>query len=58
MGGNFVQEAMAKGCVHLTMKVGKCEVRGVLHEVFHVTSLVKNLFSISKAITQGLKVEF
>jgi hypothetical protein len=58
MGDNFVQEAMAKRCVRLMMKVGKCEVKGVLHEVFHVIGLVKNLFSISKAITQGLKVEF
>jgi hypothetical protein len=47
---------MVKGCVHLTMKVGKCEVRGVLHEVFHGIGLVKTLFSVSKAITQGLKV--
>jgi hypothetical protein len=58
MGDNFVQEAIGKGSVRLTMKMGDCEVRGVLHEVFHVFGIVKNLFSISKATTQGLKVEF
>jgi len=58
MGDNFVQEAIGKGSVRLTMKMGDCEVRGVLHEVFHVLGIVKNLFSISKATTQGLKVEF
>jgi hypothetical protein len=40
------------------MKMGECEVRGVLHEVFHVLGLVKNLFSVSKTISQGLKIEF
>jgi hypothetical protein len=41
---------MGKGCVRLTMRVGECEVKGVLHEVFHVlaSGLVKNLFLISK----------
>jgi hypothetical protein len=39
---------MGKRCVRLTMRVGECEVRGVLHEVFHVLGLVKNLFLISK----------
>jgi hypothetical protein len=43
---------MAKGCVRLMMRVGECEVKGVLHEVFHVLGLVKNLLSISKAIAQ------
>ncbi len=38
--------------------MGECEVRGVLHEVFHVLGLVKNLFSVSKTISQGLKIEF
>lgn len=58
MGDNFVQEAIGKGSVRLTMKVGGWEVRGVLHEVFHVLGLVKNLFLVSKAKTQGLKIEF
>lgn len=38
--------------------MGECEVRGVLHEVLHVHGLINNLFSIKKATTQGLKVEF
>jgi hypothetical protein len=39
---------MGKGCVCLTIRVGECEVKGVLHEVFHVLGLLKNLFSVSK----------
>jgi hypothetical protein len=40
------------------MKGKECEVRGVLHEVFHVLGLINNLFSVKKATIQGLKVEF
>jgi hypothetical protein len=40
------------------MKGGKCEIRGVLHEVFHVLSLINNLFSIKNVLTQGLKIKF
>jgi hypothetical protein len=44
MGDNFVQEPVGMGSVHLSnVRVGECEVRGVLHEVLHVLSLV-NLF--------------
>jgi hypothetical protein len=39
------------------MKGGECEVKGVLHEVFHEPSLINNLFLVKKATTQGLKVE-
>jgi hypothetical protein len=58
MGDNFLQEAIGKRSICLTMRVGEHEVKGVLHEVLHVPSLVKDLFSVSKAIVQGLKVEF
>jgi hypothetical protein len=44
MGNNFVQKAIGKGDVYLTMKVGKYEVRGVLHEFLHVPGLVNNFF--------------
>lgn len=40
------------------MKGIKCEIRAILHEVFHVPSLINNLFLVKKAIAQGLKVEF
>ncbi len=59
MGDNFVQEAIGMGNVHLNnVKVGEWEDKGVLHKVLHVPSLVKNFFSISKAIVQNFKVEF
>ncbi len=40
------------------MRIEECEVKGILHEVFHVPSLVKKLFSINKTTAQGLKVKF
>jgi len=49
---------LKKGNVRLTMKGRECEVRGVLHEVLHVHNLINNLFSIKKATSQGLKIEF
>jgi hypothetical protein len=55
---NFVQESIGKGNICLTMRVGEHEVKGVLHEVLHVPSLVKDHFSVSKAIVQSLKIEF
>ncbi len=57
MGNNSVQEAIRKGSVHLTMRVGECEVRGVLHKVVHVFGLVNNLFLVNKTIAQGLKIK-
>lgn len=59
MGDNSIQEAVGMGNVHLNnVRVGECEVRGVLHEVLHVLNLVKNCFSIVKATVQIFKVEF
>lgn len=58
MGDNFVQEAIGKENVILSMKVGDHEVKGVLHEVRHVPSFVKNLFLVSKAIAECIKIEF
>ncbi len=46
------------GNVHLNNVRVENEVRGVLHKVLHVSSLVMNFFSISKAIVQIFKVEF
>ncbi len=50
MGNNFIQEAIRKENVHLTMKVGQCEVRGVLHEILHVLGLVKTSFWSTKLL--------
>jgi hypothetical protein len=58
MGENSIQEAIGKGNVIISMKVGDCKVKGVLHEVLHVPSLVKNLLLVSKATAQGQKIKF
>jgi hypothetical protein len=50
MRNNFIQEAIRKENVHLTMKVGQCEVRGVLHEILHVLGLVKTSFWSTKLL--------
>jgi hypothetical protein len=57
MGDNFIQEAIGNGSVIISMKIGNHEIKGVLHEV-HVQSLVKNIFLVNIATTQGLKIEF
>jgi hypothetical protein len=36
MGNNSIQETIRKKNVNLAMKVGKSEVKGVLHEVLNV----------------------
>jgi hypothetical protein len=59
MGDNFFEEAIGMKSVHVNnVKVKECEVKRVLHEMLHVFSLVKNCFSISKAIIQIFKVKF
>jgi hypothetical protein len=59
MGDNSVQKVVGMGSVYLNnVRVGECKVRGVLHEVLDVPSLVKNFFSISKVTIQIFKVEF
>jgi hypothetical protein len=40
MGDNFIQNAIRKGSVILSMRVGDHELKGVLHEVSHVLGFV------------------
>jgi hypothetical protein len=37
VGNNSIQETIRKKNVSLTMKMGKSEVKGVLHEVLYVS---------------------
>jgi hypothetical protein len=55
-GQQFYQEAIKNESV-FNHESGECEVRGVLHEVLHVPSFVKNLFLVNKPTTQGLKIK-
>ncbi len=50
MSNNYVQEAVVMGSVHLNMKVGEHEIRGVLHEMLHVPSLIKNIFQLVRLL--------
>jgi hypothetical protein len=47
---NYVQEAIVMGSVHLNMKMGKHRIRGILHEVLHVPSLIKNIFQLIRLL--------
>jgi hypothetical protein len=38
------------GSVHLNMKVGEHEIRGVLHEMLHVPSFIKNIFQLVRLL--------
>lgn len=43
---NYVQEAIVMGSVHLNMRMGEHEIKGVLHKVLHVPNLIKNIFQL------------
>ncbi len=59
MGDNFIQEAVGMGSVHLiNVRVGECEVRGVLHEVLHVPSLVKIFFQLVRLLFKSSRQNF
>jgi hypothetical protein len=58
MGDNSIQEAIRKGNMDVIMEIGKSVVKGTFIDVLHVPRIVKNLFSMSKAVSQGHMFEF
>jgi hypothetical protein len=58
MGENSIQEAIGKGNMDVTMEIGENVVRKTFIDVLHVPRIVKNLFSMSKVISQGHMFEF
>ncbi len=58
MGNNLIQEPIQKGNMDITMEIGENIVRGTFINVLHVLGIVKSLFFVSKAISQGHMFEF
>jgi hypothetical protein len=58
MGENSIQEAIGKGNMDVTMEIRENVVRKTFTDVLHLPRIVKNLFSMSKAVSQGHMFEF
>jgi hypothetical protein len=58
MGNDTTLEAIGKGSIKATMQVGGRVLFTTITQVLHVPKMKNNLISISKFISEGLKVEF
>jgi hypothetical protein len=58
MGDDTILEAIAKGSIKATMQVGGRVLFTTITQVFHVSKMKNSLISVSKLISEGLKVEF
>jgi transposase InsO family protein len=59
LGDNTSHPAIGKGTVKLNMKLNSgSTMEGTLTDVLHVPGIAKNLFSVSKATREGLKIKF
>ncbi len=57
-GDNSIQEAIQKGNMDVTMEIRENIVRGTFINVLHVLGIIRSLFFMSKAISQGHMFEF
>jgi hypothetical protein len=58
MGDDTILEAIGKRSIKATMQVGGRVLFTTITQVLHVPKMKNNLISISKLISEGLKVEF
>lgn len=58
MGDNSTQEAIGKGKIKMRLLVGGNTIFATLNDVIYVPSLVKDLYYVNKATSQGYNVEF
>ncbi len=58
MGDDTILEAIGKGNIKATMQVGGRGLFTTITQVLHVPKMKNSLISISKLISEGLKVEF
>jgi hypothetical protein len=58
MGNNSTQEAIGKGKIKMKLIVGGNTIFATLNDVIYVLGLVKNLYYVSVATSQGYNVEF
>jgi hypothetical protein len=58
MGDDTILEAIGKGSIKATMQVGGKMLLTIVTQVLHVPKMKNSLISVSKLISEGLKVEF
>jgi hypothetical protein len=58
LGDNHALEAIGIGSVKLALHVGGRVIQGTLTNVLHVPELSGNLMSVSKMVSQGMRVQF
>ena len=58
LGDNSKIRALGKGTIDMNLSINGNTKTGTLTEVLHVPEISKNLFSIGKALMQGLTLQF
>jgi hypothetical protein len=58
MGDDTILEAIGKGNMKATMRIGSKLLFTTITQVLHVPKMKNSLISVSKFILEGLKVEF
>jgi hypothetical protein len=58
MGDDTILEAIGKGSIKATMQVGGKMLFTTITQVLHVPKMKNSLISVSKLISEGLKMEF
>jgi hypothetical protein len=58
MGANTILKAIGKGSIKATMRIGGKLLLATITQVLHVPKMKNSFISISKLISEGLKVEF
>jgi hypothetical protein len=58
LGNNAIINAEGKGVIEMDLMVNDNAEKGLLTDVLYVPEIGKNLFSIGKAITQDLELNF
>jgi hypothetical protein len=58
LGDDYPLDAIGKGSIHVKLDVGGKTRDGIFQNVLHVPDLAGNLLSVSKMVSQGLRVGF
>jgi hypothetical protein len=58
MGDDTILEAIGKGSIKVTMRIGGRVLFTTITQVLHVPKMKNSLIFVSKLILEGLKVEF
>ena len=58
LGNNHIIYAEGRGTIQMELKVKNRQTKGTLTDVLYVLKLRKNLFSIGKAISKDLTLQF